>query len=86
MCFVSFDAQPASSVFQGEEVKTLKEMVRVNTREFEVIFGRKPRGTGEWLFEIGERGMVGEEFMRYGTYTFARRWRLLSPVKMGTTG
>ncbi len=44
--------------------------MRTNTNEYERTHGRKPRGTGMWLFKIGNRETL---FASTGTYTEAKK-------------
>jgi hypothetical protein len=45
-------------VVQGDKQmahKTAKNAIRVNTEQYEVSWGKKPRGYGYWWFQIGTR-------------------------------
>lgn len=47
--------------------------VRIDTREYELSHMRKPRGRGMWWFTVKVDGQDVGEFVRNGTYTWARQ-------------
>jgi hypothetical protein len=62
----------------------MKMTVYVDTREFEVAHGRKPRGRGGWAFFF-EYGQTGEAFWANGTYAEARRAAVAEAKRRGAT-
>ena len=47
--------------------------VRIDTREYELSRMRKPRGRDVWWFTVKVDGQDVGEFLRNGTYTWAKQ-------------
>ena len=61
-----------------------RHRVHVDTREYEMAHGKKPRGTGLWWFHLVDgHGEPVLDVQYTGTYTEARKWAVGAAEQQG---